>query len=80
LKAPDFDAAWKTFEEFNTGGGDKIPAATWLELNRNLTGTWSRSRTSNALSLNMNAWPPPAQRKKTRCLRYCLRGGSAWGN
>jgi tetratricopeptide (TPR) repeat protein len=36
LKAQDFDAAWKAFEEFNTGGGDKMPAATWLELIRNL--------------------------------------------
>jgi len=35
LEAPDFDAAWKTFEEFNTGGGDKMPAATWLDI-RNL--------------------------------------------
>ena len=32
LKAPDSHAAWKTFERFNTGGGDKMPAATWLEL------------------------------------------------
>lgn len=69
LEAPDFDAAWKTFEEFNTGGGDKMPAATWLDI-RNLE---SHSSTSNPLSLNMNAWPPPTQRKKSRCLRYCLR-------
>jgi hypothetical protein len=36
LKAQDFDAAWKAFEEFNTGGGDIMPTATWLELIRNL--------------------------------------------
>jgi tetratricopeptide (TPR) repeat protein len=36
LKAQDFEAAWKNFEEFNTGGGDKMPAATWLELLRHL--------------------------------------------
>ena len=36
LKAHDFDAAWKAFEEYNTGGGDKMPAATWLELTRKL--------------------------------------------
>jgi hypothetical protein len=44
LKAPDFDAAWKTFEEFNTGGGDKMPAATWLELIRNLESQQIRTR------------------------------------
>ena len=36
LKAQDFDAAWKTFEEYNSGGGDRMPAATWLELTRQL--------------------------------------------
>ena len=36
MKAQDFDAAWKAFEEFNTGGGDIMPTATWLELIRNL--------------------------------------------
>ena len=36
LKDQDFDAAWKNFEEFNTGGGDNMPAATWLELLRHL--------------------------------------------
>ena len=36
LKAQDFDAAWKTFEEYDTGGGDKMPAANWLELTRQL--------------------------------------------
>jgi membrane associated rhomboid family serine protease len=36
LKAQDFDAAWKTFEEYNTGGGDQMPAATWLEFTRQL--------------------------------------------
>jgi hypothetical protein len=46
----------------------------------NLLISWSRGRTSNPLSLNMSAWPPPTQRKKSRCLRYCLRGGSACGN
>ena len=41
-----------------------------------ISATCSRSRTSNPLSLNMNAWPPPTQRKKSRCLRYCLRGSA----
>ncbi len=36
LKAQDFDAAWKAFEEYNTGGGDRMPPATWLELIRKL--------------------------------------------
>jgi tetratricopeptide (TPR) repeat protein len=36
LKAQDFDAAWKAFEEYNTGGGENMPASTWLELTRML--------------------------------------------
>lgn len=36
LKAQDIDAAWKAFEEYNTGGGEGMPAATWLELIRKL--------------------------------------------
>ena len=36
LKVQEFDAAWKAFEEYNLGGGEKMPAATWLELARKL--------------------------------------------
>lgn len=34
LKAQDSDAAWQDFEEYNNAGGDRMPAATWLELAR----------------------------------------------
>jgi tetratricopeptide (TPR) repeat protein len=34
LKAPDADAAWRTFEEYTSAGGEKLPPATWLEIAR----------------------------------------------
>ncbi|HME11690.1 MAG TPA: rhomboid family intramembrane serine protease [Candidatus Acidoferrum sp.] len=34
LKAQDADAAWQDFEEYTNGGGDRMPAGTWLELCR----------------------------------------------
>jgi tetratricopeptide (TPR) repeat protein len=34
LKAQDKAAAWADYEEFRTTGGEKMPAATWLELCR----------------------------------------------
>ncbi|HKM65823.1 MAG TPA: rhomboid family intramembrane serine protease [Candidatus Acidoferrum sp.] len=37
LKAQNADAAWQAYEEFsNSAGGDKLPAAPWLELIRHL--------------------------------------------
>ena len=34
LKNQDVDAAWRAFEEYHNAGGDKMPAATWLEIIR----------------------------------------------
>jgi len=36
LKTEDFEGAWRSFEEYTNGGGDKLPAATWLEIARHL--------------------------------------------
>ena len=36
LKAQDKGAAWHDYEEFQNSGGQKLPAATWLELCRYL--------------------------------------------
>jgi membrane associated rhomboid family serine protease len=34
LKAQDPEAAWQDFQEYSNAGGDRFPAATWLELGR----------------------------------------------
>ena len=36
LKNQDPDAAWRAFEEYHNAGGDKMPAATWLEMIRSI--------------------------------------------
>ncbi len=36
LKNQDVDAAWRAFEEYHSAGGDKMPAATWLEIIRSI--------------------------------------------
>ena len=34
LKAQENDAAWQDYQEYTNAGGDRMPAATWLELGR----------------------------------------------
>ncbi len=36
LKNQDADGAWRSFEEYQNAGGDKMPAATWLEIIRSI--------------------------------------------
>jgi membrane associated rhomboid family serine protease len=36
LKAQDTDAAWADYEAYTSAGGDKLPAAVWLEIARML--------------------------------------------
>jgi tetratricopeptide (TPR) repeat protein len=36
LKSQEKEAAWHDYEEFQNSGGQKLPAATWLELCRYL--------------------------------------------
>jgi hypothetical protein len=38
LKAQDSEAAWQDFQEYSNAGGDRMPAATWLELCRIVEG------------------------------------------
>jgi membrane associated rhomboid family serine protease len=38
LKAQDTEAAWQDFQEYSNAGGDRMPAATWLELCRIVEG------------------------------------------
>jgi tetratricopeptide (TPR) repeat protein len=34
LRANDGEAAWQDYQEYKNAGGDRMPAATWLELAR----------------------------------------------
>jgi len=38
LKAHNHEAAWQDYQDFKNSGGDKLPAATWLELGRSAEG------------------------------------------
>jgi membrane associated rhomboid family serine protease len=38
LKAQDAEAAWEDFQEYSNAGGERMPAATWLELCRMAEG------------------------------------------
>jgi len=38
LKAQDNDAAWQDYHEYTNAGGERMPAATWLELGRAAEG------------------------------------------
>ena len=38
LKSQDADAAWEDYVEYRNAGGDRMPAATWLELCRIVEG------------------------------------------
>ncbi|MGB7281996.1 MAG: rhomboid family intramembrane serine protease [Candidatus Acidiferrum sp.] len=44
LKNHDGEAAWRDYEEFQNTGGEKLPAATWLDLCRFLEGQESYER------------------------------------
>jgi membrane associated rhomboid family serine protease len=39
LKAQDSEAAWQDYQEYSNAGGDKMPAASWLELGRIAEGS-----------------------------------------
>ena len=38
LSAHNHEAAWQEYQDFKNSGGDKLPAATWLELGRSAEG------------------------------------------
>ncbi len=44
LKAQDGESAWQDFQEYTNAGGDRMPAATWLELCRIAEGQQNYER------------------------------------
>jgi len=75
LKVQDFDAAWKTFEEYNTGGGDTMPAGPWLELTRYLESQQNFERAASEYERLAAAYP--TQKESLLALlsagRLCLK-------
>jgi len=47
LKAQDSENAWHAFEEYTSAGGDKLPAATWLEICRMLEAQQNLDRAAS---------------------------------
>jgi tetratricopeptide (TPR) repeat protein len=75
LKAQDKQAAWNDYEEFCNTGGDKMPAATWLELCRYLEESESLDRAVSEYEKLAAAWP--AEKPSVLALiaagRLCLK-------
>jgi membrane associated rhomboid family serine protease len=57
LKAQDKAAAWHDYEEFQNSGGEKLPAATWLELGRYLEEQQNFDRAVSEYEKLAAAWP-----------------------
>jgi tetratricopeptide (TPR) repeat protein len=57
LKAQDKGAAWHDYEEFQNSGGEKLPAATWLELGRYLEEQKNFDRAVSEYEKLAAAWP-----------------------
>jgi membrane associated rhomboid family serine protease len=75
LKAQDFDAALKAFEEYTAGGGDCMPPAAWLELTRKLEAREHFERAVTEYERLATAYP--TQKESLLALlsagRLCLR-------
>jgi tetratricopeptide (TPR) repeat protein len=57
LKAQDHDAALEDFQEYTNAGGDRMPAATWLELCRIFEGQQNFKRAVEEYGLLAKAHP-----------------------
>jgi membrane associated rhomboid family serine protease len=61
LKAQDTDAAWRDFEAYTQAGGDKLPAATWLEVARMLETQQHMERAVTEYERLSDAYPAEKQ-------------------
>ena len=57
LKAQDSEAAWEDFQEYSNAGGDRMPAATWLELCRIVEGKQHYEQAMNEYEHLAKAFP-----------------------
>lgn len=61
LKTHDGEAAWRDYEEFQNTGGQKLPAATWLDLCRFLEGQQNFDRAVTEYDKLCAAYPTERQ-------------------
>jgi tetratricopeptide (TPR) repeat protein len=61
LKAHDADAAWEDYQEYSNAGGDRMPAATWLELCRLAEGKQDFERAVKEYELVAKVYPTERQ-------------------
>lgn len=61
LRQQDREAAWQDYEEFLHSGGQKLPAATWLELCRNLENGEAFDRAVSEYEKLADAYPNEKQ-------------------
>lgn len=61
LKAQDSEAAWRDYEAYCNAGGDKLPAAAWLELARILEGQQNFDRAATEYVRLAEAHPTEKQ-------------------
>jgi membrane associated rhomboid family serine protease len=61
LKAQDSDAAWQDYHEYTNSGGDRLPAATWLDLCRAAEGQQNFDRAVSEYERLAKAYPNERQ-------------------
>jgi membrane associated rhomboid family serine protease len=61
LKAQDAESAWQDFLEYTNAGGDRLPAATWLELCRMAEGQQNYERAVTEYVRLAKAYPTERQ-------------------
>jgi membrane associated rhomboid family serine protease len=61
MRAQNGEAAWQAYEEFTNTGGDKLPAAVWLELCRFLEGQQNFDRAVSEYEKLAQAYPSEKQ-------------------
>jgi membrane associated rhomboid family serine protease len=75
LKNQDQDNAWRAFEEYQNAGGDKMPAATWLEIIRSLETQQHFDRAVSEYERLAEAYPTEKQSLLAQLAagRLCLK-------
>lgn len=61
LKAQDAEAAWLDYQEYANAGGDRMPAATWLELCRIVEGQQNYERAVTEYKKLAKSYPTERQ-------------------
>lgn len=75
LQANNAEGAWQDYEDFKNSGGDKLPAAPWLEICRFLEEHENYERALSELESLIKAYPKerPALMAQLAAARICLK-------